>query len=78
MKVIYEKSIEDKVVAAIQEAKSLCKEIEYIILTEQEAIKLYDTHLGLSFELKGVAEKCEEVSDTYFYGIRLKVEGYDD
>ena len=75
MKVIYEKSIEDKVVAAIQEAKSLCKEIEYIILTEQEAIKLYDTHLGLSFELKGVVAKCEEVSDTYFYGIRLEVEG---
>ena len=43
MKVVYEKSIGTKVVAAIQEASSLCEEIEYIILTEKEALELYDT-----------------------------------
>ena len=78
MKVIYEKSIEDKVVAAIQEAKSLCKEIEYIILTEQEAIELYDTCLEQDFALKGGKQKCGEVGNHWFYGVPLKVEGYDD
>lgn len=78
MKVVYEKSIGDKVVAAIQEAKEGRKEIEYIILTEKEAIELYDTHFGHSFCRKGVKVECEEVADSYFYGIRLKVEGYDE
>ena len=78
MKVVYEKSIGTKVVAAIQEASSLCKEIEYIILTEKEAIELYDTHLVGRFCRKGVKAKCEEVANSHFYGIRLKVEGYDE
>ena len=78
MKVVYEESIGDKVVAAIQEASSLCEEIECIILTEKEATELYDTHLVGSFCRKGVKAKCEEVANSHFYGIRLKVEGYDE
>ena len=78
MKVVYEKSIGDKVVAAIQEAKEGRKEIEYIILTEKEAIELYDTHLADIFCCEGVVAKCQEVANSHFYGIRLKVEGYDE
>jgi hypothetical protein len=42
MKVVYEQSITDRIAEFIKESKVDNKRIEYILLTAEEAIQLYD------------------------------------
>ena len=64
MKVIYKKSIIDKLIDAIADARSSCKEIEKIVLTEVEAHELQRSCSLTTSSLGG-----------NFDGVRVEVEG---
>ena len=75
MKVVYEKSISSRIIEYKHKAKAENKTIEHIILSDKEAILLYD---GLnrwgSTWLEDEA-KVKELHNSNIYGITLKVEG---
>jgi hypothetical protein len=79
MKVVYEKSIEEKILDAKQQSKIERKCIEYILITEEEALELYERYfIDLSCpwafgELRGT--KIREVNNGMMYDIKIKVEG---
>ena len=64
MKVVYKKSIIDKMVDAIEDARLSGKEIEKIVLTKAEA-----------YELQRSCSPCVSSSGGTFDGVLVEVEG---
>jgi hypothetical protein len=79
MKVVYERSIMERIREFKYESDKFNKKIEYIEVTEKEGIEIYDysmsTFKGHFCSRQG---KCISIHNGEFFGIKIKVEGYDE
>jgi hypothetical protein len=79
MKVVYEKSITERIREARYESNKFNKKIEYIEVTEEEAVEMYDCAMGV---YKGHycprRGKLHAIHNGVMFGIKIKVEGYND
>lgn len=82
MKAIYKKSIIDQLKELIDTAVNSNEELDYILVTAEEAVKIYNKlntiitlHPWVSFIYLSDKDKIDEINNSYYLGIRLKVEG---
>lgn len=74
MKIVYKKSILDKILEATIEAKKERKQIDYIELTREEEKELERTVDAYD----AMREHLKEYPDFTVWGVKIKVEGDDD
>jgi hypothetical protein len=79
MKVVYEKSITERIREAKFKSERDNKKIQYIEVTEKEAVEMYDYSMAIFIghycPMRG---KCLDVHNGMMFGVRIKVEGYDE
>lgn len=83
MKAIFKQGILEQLDDIIDQASRMNKEIDYVLVTKEDAIKLYNKlHITIVYPCQiqnylSKEEKVDKINGAYYLGIKLKVEGLE-